>query len=136
MTWAEVNQAPIPRAEQRYGVTISLSPMRSTTFMWLTVTNQVAAQLEWQSNSKLSLWMGHDKLAGWMKIAPSIGGRNIKLLGRVASTMTCPLVAPADWQGLACAKTRCTNWRVQGNALLVEIPWDFSATEEAEQEAA
>jgi hypothetical protein len=32
---------------------------------------------------------------------------------------------------LACAKTPCEIWRVQGNALLVEIPWDFSEHGEA-----
>lgn len=129
MTWAEVNQAPIRRVTERPRVTLSLSPMRSTNFLWLTVSNQVAAQLGWQPGNKLALWVGHEKLAGWLKFAPAHGGRAIKHLGQRTQSITCPLLAPDEWRDLACAKTPYETWRVQGNALLVEIPWDFSEIE-------
>jgi hypothetical protein len=63
----------------------------------------------------------------------------LKRIGRATEFMTVALVPPMTWRDLACARTTCEMWRIQGNALLVEIPWDFSEISDvtlAEVEAA
>ncbi len=132
MTWAEVDQAAFrTKAAKAPSVTLSLAPMRGSTYLWFSISKPLLNECGWAPDQKISLWVGEGKLGGWLKFAPAAIGRSLKRIGRATEFVTVALVPPMTWRDLACARTTCEMWRIQGNALLVEIPWDFSEISDA-----
>ena len=142
MTWLEVEQAPVKRGYQPKEippVRVALTERKGRSYLWVTITNEVAAQIGWEPATKLGLSVGQDKFEGWIMLFTKRDGRTLKRMGKTQNVFTVCLLAPEAWQGMACESTEVEVFRPRAGELLIQIPWDFSEIETAaadQQEAA
>ena len=132
MTWAEVDQAPRITIRHRFRapVRMALTQRRGGhSTLWITFSKSMLEKLGWQVGGTIGLSIGADKFDGWLRLSPSRHGRILQVMGKKRNVFTIPLAAPAAWHGFTCASTVCEQHRIQGAALLIQIPWDFSEAE-------
>ena len=132
MTWLEVEQAPVKRAYQSRGtaaVRVALTERKGRSYLWVTITNEVAAQVGWEPGTRIGLSVGQDKFDGWIMLFTKRDGRALKRMGKTQNARTVCLLAPEPWQGLTCESTEIEVFRPRAGELLVQIPWDFSEIE-------
>lgn len=101
----------------------------------LTVPPDVAATLGWTIGTEMGLQLGAGRTAGWIRVAPAPrSGRRLRRLGTQPSLVV-SLQAPEAWRHLR-APSSPAEYRIQGDALLAEIPWDMDNIEPADAAAA
>lgn len=138
MSWVEVEQHSRRAAKRARPpvVRVSLTARNGMSTLWVTLPNDIASQAGWEIGSTVGLALGEGKFEGWVKLCGQREGRKIKRPGRGTNTATVMLAAPAAWNGLVCPSTIVETFRTRPNELLIQIPWDFSEVQIAEQEAA
>ena len=136
--WQDVPQ-DYRRQQQREALTtrMCLSPMgRSAVISTLTVSvpPDVAATLGWTIGTEMGLQLGAGRTAGWIRVAPAPrSGRRLRRVGNQPSLVV-SLQAPEAWRHLR-APSSPAEYRIQGDALLAEIPWDMDNIEPPEAAA-
>jgi hypothetical protein len=85
--------------------------------------DHVTGALGWQRGLRLGLAVGTGRFYGWVRIGPDTSGRPLRPVGRYPGLIV-SLLPPEAWQRLR-APSSAAEHRVQGQALLVEIPWDM-----------
>ncbi len=131
MTWAEVDQPPRmrKRLDTRAPVRMALIEKYERAVLWITFSQSLAQTLGWQAGATIGLAVGADKFDGWIRLFPSRNGQKLAAIGRKRDVLTLRLAPPTPWHGFTCDSTVCEQHRIQGDALLIQIPWDFCETE-------
>jgi len=143
--WQDIDQSPVrspppPRPTVRLALA-GFGRRGGPSCVALTVRPKVAAQLGWTLGQKVGLAVGQGRTFGWLRIAPHPLGRPLhsrpysKKDGRPSDDLVAKLAAPPEWRHLSAPGTGA-DYVVQGDALLVEIPFDFSDITPAEETAA
>jgi hypothetical protein len=97
----------------------------------LSANMAVLGKLGWQAGTPLMLGIGKGPRAGWIRVAYAAQGRPLRPLGRGRKV----LFAALDAGPLAVyeAETLPAEWRIEGDALLVELPWRLPPAAAAEE---
>jgi hypothetical protein len=131
MTWAEVDQARrmTKRHDTRAPVRMALIQNNQRAVLWMTFSQSLIQTLGWQVGATIGLAVGKHKSEGWLRLSPSGNGQKLSLIGKNRDIFTLRLDPPTPWHGFTCDSTVCEEHRIQGDALLIQIPWDFSEIE-------
>jgi hypothetical protein len=133
--WIEVPQErpqrpARPRAPKRVRMALcNRGRHAAVTMLTVSITPEVHAALGWEQGVRLGLALGQGRTAGWVRLARDATGRPARPLGPLRGsaggrTIVAYLVPPVAWRGLVAPGTICEH-RIQGDALLVRIPWDM-----------
>jgi hypothetical protein len=130
--WDAVPQVPASRATSGAPVSLMLRPVgRSlTNKLWLSVSPQKAAELKWRLGVALALAVGTGRYDGWLRIWPVDvrEGRQLRKLGgakQATFALHAVLQPPGDLMDIEAPREICEH-QVDGEALLVKLPWDLT----------
>lgn len=134
--WIEVPQVALPALRppsRQPRVRMSLCvKSRSVvrTLLTVSIPPEVHTVLGWEKGVRLGLALGQGRTEGWVRLARHPLGRVVGFGGRPTfsggRTMIGYFIAPLAWQGLVARSMACEH-RIQGDALLIRIPWDMEA---------
>lgn len=133
--WVEVPQErparpARPRAPKRVRMALCITGRNdAVTSLTVSIPPELHAALGWEPGVRLGLALGQGRTAGWVRLTRDATGRPARAVGPLRGsaggrTIVAYLVPPVAWRGLVAPSMVCEH-RIQGDALLVRIPWDM-----------
>lgn len=137
--WQEVSQALVDRSRTpEDGCTVTLSVRKGSgavSSLHFAFGRRLLATLGWARATRLGLQVGQGRFAGWLRLHPDPRGRLPRPAGSNVNTLVASMAAPDDLARFEAPST-VAETRVQGDALLVRLPWEFEEEEDGDQEGA
>lgn len=130
--WEDVDQTGLgPVRGIKAVVRVSLSVRgRALVRLTVSVSTPVAAALGWTLDSALALQCGTGANEGWLRLVIARGGRPLYHPGRHATGLLASFAPPPDYARSTAPRTVAEH-RVDGQALLLRLPWPPAEEEEA-----
>lgn len=136
--WQEVSQALVDRPrtpEDGCRVTLSVRKGSAVSSLHFAFGRRLLATLGWARATRLGLQVGQGRFAGWLRLHPDPRGRLLRPAGSNVNTLAASMAAPDDLARFEAPST-VAETRVQGDVLLVRLPWEFEEEEDGDQEGA
>jgi hypothetical protein len=124
--WQPIDQSALPPPARPRVVRLHLGPYgrgSGRSCLTLTVPTALHAPLGWAAGERVGLSVGYGRTAGWLRVLPDSAGRALRHAAR-GHALIVALIPPPEWRHLQAPSEPCEH-RIQGNALLVQIPWDM-----------